>query len=176
MSRMGELDAICVDAERHARVSLAGGEKPEDVSEAIFFHIFNHIGQDPDLRGWAVNQSEKVLQVAIQALEDGSQQNGDAPILFGTLKKVLSVCENAGVAEGDDAQAIKDAYTRLASMGARYEGVREEDTVSAKGTAPTCRHCGIRVKASPFALPGEDRCVDRGCRKCCAAHHNHPRA
>ena len=135
MSRMGELDAICVEADRHARISLAGGERPEDVSEAIFFHIFNHIGQDSDLRDWAVNQSEKILQVAIQAGKEKAQQNGDATILFGSLKKLLSVCENAGIVEGgaseaggDDAQAIKNAYSVISSMEMRYEGTKQEDS------------------------------------------------
>ena len=56
------INAICDEAERNARMCYRAGEKIEDISEAVFSHIFNFAGHNPGAKSWAMNAASGIVE------------------------------------------------------------------------------------------------------------------
>ena len=118
MSRMSELDIIRKDAEYNARCCLGKGEKIEDISEAIFSHLFNCVGQDVELKEWATNSSSDIIRKLLKERGVTDQIERAAPQLYIALRQLVDYHaddpdfykdDNDGVLGG----IIGDAYNAL---------------------------------------------------------------
>ena len=113
MSTMSELDSICEDAYKSAQMCIERGEKFEDVSEAVFSHIFNHIGQDPELRGWAINQSSRICARVLESKVDAEKLKQSAANLYQTLKDLMEAllfCDMGGEQSKWEEKLISKGY------------------------------------------------------------------
>jgi len=61
VSMMNRFESICSDAEYNARFCIERGERVEDISEAVFSYLFNHLGHNPDLMNWAMDATSKII-------------------------------------------------------------------------------------------------------------------
>lgn len=114
MSAMSELDIACEDAYISAKMCMDNGEKFEDVSEAVFSHIFNHVGQDPDLRNWAVDRSSKICARVLKDQAEADMAKKSATDLYRILKDLTGVfiyCNGDGNPGNWEARLISQGYS-----------------------------------------------------------------
>ena len=70
--KKGNFRELMDNVEAMARFSLQSGESVEDVTEAVFVHIFNSHGLDPELKEWPMSRRDSVM---MKVLEDQKTEN-----------------------------------------------------------------------------------------------------
>ena len=75
-----------------ARMANEAGEGFEDISESVFAHIFNYLGQDPEQKEWAMNASDSIMKKLIEE-EHGKEtlQSGASELLDAARAAIQAI-------------------------------------------------------------------------------------
>ena len=93
MSTVDNIDLVCKEIEVMARHSIDRGEKLEDVSDAVFEHLFNMSGRTVERRDWAMNTANGILARLVVGKDRERELSKIVPALVKCLEGATEFAE-----------------------------------------------------------------------------------
>lgn len=109
-------DFLMDHVDQMARWALDSGESVEDVAEAVFVHIFNSHGLEPELKEWAMGRSDSVMR---RVIDDRSSQESSVHYVKYLVEDVIAPAMGALHAQDINLakRLLADGLERIAERG-----------------------------------------------------------